>query len=132
MSLGVLYQRLGHRSTRSPRAGDNANVWKDIEIRADPDPLCTSFHISKINKKARSKTPMKSKTPLKWVFLDILPATYSKSLTEDTTFDNYLLIVFAYSKIPKLYGIENITTEEVMDKLDMFQARFVKVDEFGW
>ena len=32
----------------------------------------------------------------------------------------------AYFKIPKLYGMENITTEEVMDKLDMFQARFEK------
>ena len=26
----------------------------------------------------------------------------------------------------------NITTEEVMDKLDMFQARFGKVDYFFW
>ena len=32
----------------------------------------------------------------------------------------------AYSKITKLYGIKNITTEEVMDKLDMFQAKFGK------
>ena len=38
----------------------------------------------------------------------------------------------AYYKIPKLYGIENITTEEVMDKLDMFQEIFGKVGEFGW
>ena len=37
-----------------------------------------------------------------------------------------------YSKIPKFYGMERITTEEVMDKLYMFQARFGKVDEFGW
>ena len=28
--------------------------------------------------------------------------------------------------------MEIITTEEVMDKLDMFQERFEKVDEFGW
>ena len=28
--------------------------------------------------------------------------------------------------------MENTTTEEVMDKLNMFQARFEKVDEFGW
>ena len=28
--------------------------------------------------------------------------------------------------------MENITTEEVMDKLDMFQSRFGKIDEFGW
>ena len=53
-------------------------------------------------------------------------------MTNDTTFSNYLLVVDAYSKIPKLYGMEKITTEEVMDKLDMFQSRFGKIDQFGW
>ena len=28
--------------------------------------------------------------------------------------------------------MEKITTEEVMDKLDMFQSRFGKIDESGW
>ena len=28
--------------------------------------------------------------------------------------------------------MEKITTEEVMDKLDMFQSRFGKMDQFGW
>ena len=37
-----------------------------------------------------------------------------------------------YSKLPIIYVMENITTEEVMDKLDLFQAIFAKVDEFGW
>ena len=45
---------------------------------------------------------------------------------------SYLLIVDAYFNIPKLYGMEKITTEEVMDKLDMFQSRFGKIDQFGW
>ena len=53
-------------------------------------------------------------------------------MTSDTTFSNYLLIVGAYSKIPKRYGMEKITTEEVMDKLDMFQSRFGQIDEFVW
>ena len=47
-------------------------------------------------------------------------------------FLNYLLVVNAYSEIPKLYGMERITTYEVMYKLDMFQPRFGKVGEFGW
>ena len=38
----------------------------------------------------------------------------------------------AYSQTPKIYGMENVTTEEVMDKIDMFQGIFGKVDEFGW
>ena len=61
--------------------------------------------------------------------MHIISSISSKSLTKNTTFDNCLLIVDTYSKIPKLYGIENIITEEVMDKLDIFQARFVKVDD---
>ena len=71
---------------------------------------------------------MKSKTPFKLVFIDIIPATYSISLTKDTTFSDYLLIVYAYSNIPKLYGMENTTAEEVMYKLYMFQEIFGKVD----
>ena len=85
-----------------------------------------------MNKKARSKIPLKPKAPFKWDFMGIFPSTSPKSLTSDTTFSNYLLIVDAYSKIPKLYGTENITTAEVMDKLDMFQSRFGKIDQFGW
>ena len=75
---------------------------------------------------------MNPKAPFKWVFMDNIPSTAPKSLTNDTNFKNYLLIVDAYSKTPKLYGIENITTTEVMDKLDMFQFRFRKTDQFGW
>ena len=95
---------------------------KDAELRIDPDPFCTSCKISSMNNKARSKIPLKPKAPFKWVFMDIIPSTAPRSLTNDTTFSNYLLIVDAYSKIPKLYGMENITTAEVMDKLDMFQS----------
>ena len=59
--------------------------------------------------------------------MDIIPSTAPKSLTSDTTFSNYILIFDAYSKIPKLYGMEKITAEEVMDKLDMFSPDSVKL-----
>ena len=64
--------------------------------------------------------------------MGIIPPTAPKSLRSDTTFSNYLLIVDAYSKISKIYGMEKITTEEVMENMDIFQSRFVKIDEFGW
>ena len=132
IALELIHQRLGHRSTRSLIAGDTDNVWEDVELRIDPYPFCTSCKISSMNKKARSKLPLNPKAPFKRVFTDIIPSTAPKSLTNDTNFQNYLLIVDAYSKIPKLYGMENITTAEVMDKLDMFQSRFGKIDQFGW
>ena len=43
-----------------------------------------------------------------------------------------ILIVYSYSTITELYCMERITTEEVMDKLDIFQSRFGKIEEFGW
>ena len=39
ITLELLHQRLGHRSTRSLIAGDTANVWEDVELRIDPDPF---------------------------------------------------------------------------------------------
>ena len=64
--------------------------------------------------------------------MDVITSTAPKSLASDTYFSNDLLIVNDYSKTRKLYGVDKITTEEVMDKLYMFQSRFGKFDEFGW
>ena len=35
-------------------------------------------------------------------------------------------------RFQNIYGMEEIITEEVMDKLEMFQSRFGKIDEFWW
>ena len=75
--------------------GDNANVWEDSELKIDADPFCTSCKISSMNKKAKSKLPLKPKSPFKLVFMDIIPSTAPKSLNNDTNIKNYLLIVDA-------------------------------------
>ena len=131
IDLELLRQRLGHRYTKSLLAGDTANVWEDIELRIDPYPFCTPGHISSMNKKVGSKNPLNPKASLKWFFIDTITSTAPKRLTRNTTFYNYLLIVDTYYKTPKLYGTEKIFTEEVMDKLDIFQSRFRKIDESG-
>ena len=84
IALELLHQRLGHRSTRSLLAGDTTNVWEDVELRIDPDTFCTSCQISSMNKKVRSKILLKLEALFKWVFMDIIPSTPSKSLTSDT------------------------------------------------
>ena len=48
---GLLHQILGHRSTISSIAGDNANFWQDIKRRIDPDPFFTLCQISSIIEK---------------------------------------------------------------------------------
>ena len=64
--------------------------------------------------------------------MDIKLSTEPKRLTTETNFSYYFLIFDAYSKFPKLYGMEKIKAEEVMDKLDMFKFRFGNIDESGW
>ena len=59
--------------------------------------------------------------------MDITLDIHYKSLTKFTSFANYLIIVDAYSKPTRIYVMGNITTEEFMYKLDLFQARFGKV-----
>ena len=49
-----------------------------------------------------------------------------------TIFFKLYLIVDDSSKITKLYGTEKVSTEEVMDNIDMFQYRSGKIDEFVW
>ena len=65
IALELLHQRLVHRSTRSFLAGDTDNVWEHIDLRIYPDPFCTSCQISSMNKKARSKFPLKPNAPFK-------------------------------------------------------------------
>ena len=132
VSLELLHQRLGHRSTRSILAGYTEVFWQEIQLRVYPEPFCTPYQIFTINKNYISKKPLNLKIPSKWAFMDIVPAIYSKSLTKDTTFSKYILIVNAYHKIPKLYEMENITTEESVDKIYIFQTIFGKVYGFGW
>ena len=102
IALELLHQRLGHRSIISLLAGDTDNFWEDIELRIDPYPFCTSCQISSIHKKTRSEISLKPKSPLKWFLMDIIPSTATKSLTSNTNSSNYLLIIDAYSKTPKL------------------------------
>ena len=39
---------------------------------------------------------------------------------------------YAYSKIQKNYDMDRITTEEVMDKLGVFQSIFGKIEKICW
>ena len=64
-ALELLHKRLGHRATRSLLSGDTANDWEDIELIIDPDPFCNSSQISSMEKKARSKIPLKPKVLFK-------------------------------------------------------------------
>ena len=109
VALELLHHRLRQRYTRSLMAGDAENVWKDVELRIYPDLFCTSCQISSVNKKARSKIPLKLKAPFKRFFMNIIPATSPIFLTSKTTLSNYFFNCSCILKISKTYGREIIT-----------------------
>ena len=48
-----------------------------------------------MNKKLRSKIPLKPKAPYKWVFIDVIQSSVPKGLTSDTLFYIYVLPIDA-------------------------------------
>ena len=68
IDLELLHQKLGHKFTISLLAWDTANVLEDIELRIYPDLFCKSCQMSPMNKKARSKVPLKPKEPIQLSF----------------------------------------------------------------
>ena len=66
------------------------------------------------------------------VFIEVIAAIASNSLTSETSFLIIFLLLIHTQKFQISYGTERISTEEVMDKLDIFQYGFGKIDEFGW
>ena len=85
-----------------------------------------------MNKKARSKIPLNPKTPFKWVFMDIIPSIALKILTSDKTFSNYLLIVDAYSKTQKLYGMEISLLQKLWKNWICSSPDLGKLTNFRW
>ena len=54
---------------------------------------------------------IKSKVSFQVGFMGIISATAPKISTSETNISNYILIVDVYSKIPKVNGVDKITTE---------------------
>ena len=111
--------------------GYTKNLFKDIELKIYPDPFFTSCQIYSMKKRLGLKS-IKSKSTLQVGFNGHNTINSTKNLTSNTTCSNCFLIFGAYSKIPKLYGTDKISTDKVMDKLDVSQSRFGKIDKFGW
>ena len=132
VSLDLLHTRLGHRSKRSLLAADTADMWKNVEVKLSPDLFCTSCKIATITKRNQSKVPIGVEKPLATVFMDIIPAPHKSSFDPDCDFSHYLLIVDTYSRIPRLYGLNDLNTEAVVEKIEELVARYVKVNDFGW
>jgi transposase InsO family protein len=93
---------------------------------------CLDSGIAMIRASARNKQPHTAATRAgEHLFLDVLYAVLPHGLTHATTFPNYLLIVDAYSRHNKIYGLVHKSSSEVIEALKKFQADHSFLHELG-
>ena len=83
-----------------------------------------------MNKSSKSKNLLNPKAPFKWGFMNIIPSTALKSLTSEKIFSSYLSIFDAYSKIPKLYGMEKVSRQICNDRSIWMAEPIIDPDPF--
>jgi hypothetical protein len=98
-------------------------LWADAGVLMSSEVGCLDCSIATIRASARNKQPHTATTrPGEHLFLDIQYAVCPHGLTHVTTFPNYLLIVDAYLRYSKLYGLPHKSSSEVIIALKKFQA----------
>jgi hypothetical protein len=93
---------------------------------------CFDCGIATIRASARNKQPHTAATRAgEHLFLDVLYAVLPNGVTHATTFPNYLLIVDAYCRNSKIYGLAHKSSIEVIRALKKFQADHSFLRELG-
>ncbi len=132
LSLETLHNRLGHRKCRTLLAASEHRLWADAGVLMSSELGCLDCGIASIRANARNKQPYTAATRAGvHLFLDIQYAVSSHGLAHATTFPNYLLVVDAYSRYSKLYGLSHKSSNEVIAALQKFQAEHSFLKELG-
>lgn len=110
LTLELLHACLGHRCCQTTLAAHEHKLWADSCIHMSPEPHCLSCDIATVSSAPRNKDHhTAAERPGKYVFLDILHPISSTGLTPVSTYAFYLIIVDAYSRHVRIYGIQKKT-----------------------
>jgi transposase InsO family protein len=94
---------------------------------------CVTCQISTIKAADKNKMPRTPMTkPRQTIFMDILHLQSGNHLTPDSTFAFLLIMVDAYARFTKTYGLDDKTTESVIKAIRQYIADCGSVDEFGY
>jgi hypothetical protein len=122
----LLHQRLGHRSMPALMLGHKDDIWSDVCIKHEPEPICATCKISFARKTNRSKQPPSNATtiPGRSVVADLQYNPFPVGLTKATHFTYYMLIVDVASTYTVLMGLNKINSKEVIRLLNIYRTLF--------
>jgi hypothetical protein len=132
LSLEVLHNRLEHHKCRTLLAASEHQLWGDAGVLMASELGCFDCGIATIRASAHNKQPHTAATRAgEHLFLDVLYLVSPCGLTHAMTFPNYLLIVDAYSRHSKIYGLTHKSSSDVIGALKKFQAGHSFLCELG-
>jgi hypothetical protein len=118
LPLELLHACLGHWKCRTLLSTDEHQLWQDVIIRMSPETGCLSCGIATARSAAHNKEHHSGASwPREYIFLDIEHPITSTGLTPATTYPFYLIIVHAYLRYVRFYGIRNKSTKAVTTAL---------------
>jgi transposase InsO family protein len=133
LPLDLLHQRLGHRKSRTLLAATEHDLWQDTTIRMTGKAGCLTCGVATIRSRARNKEAHSGASrPGEYLFLDIQHPFVEAGLTVSTSYAFYLLIVDAYSRYAKLYGLPKKSTAAVISALQQYQADHSPAETYGY
>jgi len=133
LPLELVHARLGHSKCRTLLAANEHRLWKDTIIRMAPETGCLSCGIATARAAVRNKEHHSGADyPGEYVFLDIQHPITSAGLTPKSTYKFYLIVVDAYSRYVRFYGLRDKSTKAVAEALQQYQADNKPVSSFGY
>jgi uncharacterized protein YdcH (DUF465 family) len=131
--LELLLHRLGHRKCWTLLAANEHNLWEDSTIRMTGETGCLMCGIATIRSRARNKEAHSGATRAgEYLFLDIQHPLVKAGLTISTSYAFYLLIVDAYSRYVKLYGLPKKSTSALVAALREYHADHSPTGTYGY
>jgi hypothetical protein len=135
LPLELVHTRLGHSMCRTLLAANEHRLWKDTNtiIRMAPETGCLSCGIATARAAVCNKEHHSGADyPGKYMFLDIQHPITSAGLTPKSTYKLYLIVVDAYSRFVRFYGLPDKSTKAVVEELQQYQADNKPVSSFGY
>jgi hypothetical protein len=129
--LELLHRRLGHASTKTLLAAEEAGLYRDVKIEFEPTGPCLDCKIYAIRSSNRGKKPVgtSSKAGEIW-FCDIVQNPSRIGLTKSTSFPYYVNLVDSYSRYQILIGVRAMDSAHCIAAFEQIAQLYRPYAEF--
>jgi transposase InsO family protein len=131
----LLHRRLGHRSMSSILMANEDDLWDDVKITEDRDEFCEICSITTARKASTGRGNLEalgSVVPGEVVMIDIVNNPSTESITSDTNFKFYLLIVDMASRFLVPIGIQDKKPKTVLEALKTWSTHYGPSESFNF